>query len=142
MVSFGRKHCKYDMHIYVHASFLVISFKSFIDDKDYTAQSVCNNNLLFVCLYKSLRSTCFVLLYKLLLLCNVFVFYMKKQDFFLKKKSCVDFHFISLIHSYVYIHIALCYQELCLEDSCNNLVYTFCIAKISIIYISIDAKSK
>ena len=82
MVSFGRKHCKYDMHIYAHASFLVISFKSFIDDKDYTAQSVCNNNLLFVCLYKSLRSTCFVLLYKLLLLCNVFVSYMKKQDFF------------------------------------------------------------
>ena len=33
MVSFGRKHCKYDMHVYFHASFLDIAFKSFIDDK-------------------------------------------------------------------------------------------------------------
>ena len=40
MVSFGRKHCKYGMHIYVHAFFLGIVFKYFIDDKDYTAQSV------------------------------------------------------------------------------------------------------
>ena len=44
VVSFGRKHCKYDMHIYFHAFFLGIAFKSFIDDKDYTAQSVCKNN--------------------------------------------------------------------------------------------------
>ena len=41
MISFGRKHCKYDMHnikvyiIYFHASFLGIAFKSFIDGKDY-----------------------------------------------------------------------------------------------------------
>ena len=37
MNSFGRKHCKYDMHniIYCHASFLGIAFKSFIDGKDY-----------------------------------------------------------------------------------------------------------
>ena len=49
MVSFGRKHCKYGMHIYFHASFLGIAFKSFIDDKDLTAQSVCKNNwLLYV----------------------------------------------------------------------------------------------
>ena len=41
---FGRKHCKYDMCIYFNASFLGIAFKSFIDDKDYTAQSVCKNN--------------------------------------------------------------------------------------------------
>ena len=41
MVSFGRKHCKYDMHIYFHASFLGIASKS-IDDKDYTAQSENN----------------------------------------------------------------------------------------------------
>ena len=54
------------------------------------------------------------------------------------KKSCVDFDFISLILSYVYIHIALCYQEFCLQDSCYNLAYTFCLVKISIIYISID----
>ena len=73
MVSFGRKHCKYDMHIYFHASFLGIAFKSFIDEKDYNAQSVCQNNLLFVYLYKSLPSTCFVLLYSFLLMCNAFV---------------------------------------------------------------------
>ena len=35
MISFGRKHCKYNMHIYFHASFLVIAFKFFIDGKDY-----------------------------------------------------------------------------------------------------------
>ena len=44
MVSFGRKHCKYDRHKYFNASFLGIEFKSFIDDKDYTAQSDCTNN--------------------------------------------------------------------------------------------------
>ena len=44
MISIGRKHCKYDMHIHFYASFLGISFKSFIDDKNYTAQSVCKNN--------------------------------------------------------------------------------------------------
>ena len=41
MISFGRKHCKYDLHnmkvyfMYLHASFLGIAFKSFIDGKDY-----------------------------------------------------------------------------------------------------------
>ena len=44
MISFGRKHCKYDMHTYFRASFLGIAFKSFIDDIDYTAQRVCRNN--------------------------------------------------------------------------------------------------
>ena len=44
IVSFGRKHCKYDIYIYFHASFLGIALKSFIDDKEYTAQSVCKNN--------------------------------------------------------------------------------------------------
>ena len=108
MVSFGRKHCIYDMLIYFRASFLGTAFKSFIDDKDFTAQSVCKNNWLFVCLYKSLRSTCFVLLYKFLLMCNAFVFLLKKQDtffFFFFKKSCFDFDFIYFIHSYVYIYI-------------------------------------
>ena len=57
--------------------------------------------------YKSLPSTCFVLLiYNFLFMCNAFVFCLKKQDIFLEK-SCVDLDFISLIHSYVYIHIAL-----------------------------------
>ena len=44
MISFGRKQCKYYMHICFHASFLGIAFKSFVDIKDYTAQSVCKNN--------------------------------------------------------------------------------------------------
>ena len=36
MISFGKKHCKYDMHnIYFHASFLGIAFKFLIDGKDY-----------------------------------------------------------------------------------------------------------
>ena len=44
MISFGRENCKYDMHIYFHASFLCMTYKSFIDDKDYTAKSVCKYN--------------------------------------------------------------------------------------------------
>ena len=53
-------------------------------------------------------------------MCNAFVFYLKKQDIVFK--SSVDFDFISHIHFFsVYIHIALCYQEFCLQDSCNNL---------------------
>ena len=51
---------------------------------------------------------------------NAFVFCLKKQDISFRK-NCVDFNFISLIHSYVNIHIALCYQELYLQDSFNNL---------------------
>ena len=43
MVAFGSKLCKYDMHIYFNASFLGIAFKSFVDDKEYTAQSDCKN---------------------------------------------------------------------------------------------------
>ena len=74
MISFGMKHCKYGRHIYVHAFFQGTTFKSFIDDKDYTAQSGCKNNWLFVCLYKSLPATCFVLLYNFLLMRNAFVF--------------------------------------------------------------------
>ena len=80
----------------------------------------------------------FVLLYKFLLMCNAFVFYLKKQD--IKKRSCVDFDFISLIHYYVYTPIALCYQEFCLQESCNDLARTFSIVKISFIYICIDCK--
>ena len=53
-------------------------------------------------------------------MCNTFVFSLKKQGF-LFRKSCVDFNFITHIHSYVYIHIAFCYQELYLKDSCNSL---------------------
>ena len=35
IISFGRKHCKYDMHNNFHASFLGIAFKFFIDGKEY-----------------------------------------------------------------------------------------------------------
>ena len=37
MISVRRKHCKYDIHISFHASFLGIAFKYFIDYKDYTS---------------------------------------------------------------------------------------------------------
>ena len=99
MISFGRKHCKYDMHIHFHASFLGIAFKSFIDDKDYTAQSVCKNNWLFVCLYKSLPSTCFAFLYNFLL-----KFLFEEARFFFKKKAVlilISYHLF--IHMFVYI---------------------------------------
>ena len=76
------------MHIYFYASLLGIAFKSFNDDKDFTAQSVCKNNgLFFFYVHKSLSSTRFVLLYHFLLMCNAFVFDLKKQDIF-KKKLC------------------------------------------------------
>ena len=55
-----------------------------------------------------------------LFMCNAFVFCLKKQAIFFRK-SCADFNFISHIHSYVYIHIALCSHELYLQDSCHNL---------------------
>ena len=48
-------------------------------------------------------------------MCNAF--FLSEEANFLKKKCFVDSNFISLIHSYVYIHIALCYQELYLLDS-------------------------
>ena len=38
MISFCRKQCKYEMHIYFHESFLGIAFKSFIDDNNDTSQ--------------------------------------------------------------------------------------------------------
>ena len=44
IISFGRKHCKYDMHNNFHASFLGIAFKSFIDGKEYCTK----------CLYEQL----------------------------------------------------------------------------------------
>ena len=53
-------------------------------------------------------------------LCVIHLFSIRRSKIF-KKESCVDFDFISLIDSYVYIHIALCYQEFSLQDSCNNL---------------------
>ena len=43
MISFGRKHCKYDMHKKFHASFLVIALSLSLMGKT-TAQSVCKNN--------------------------------------------------------------------------------------------------
>ena len=65
----------------------------------------------------------FVLLYNFLFTCNTFVVvvFLSKEDRYFFRKKCVDFICISLIHSYVYIHIALCYQELYFKDSCNNL---------------------
>ena len=81
IISFGRKHCKYDMHYNFHASFLGIAFKSFIDGKEYCTKCLYEQ-LTLVCLYKSVPSTCFVLLYKFLFMCNAFVFCLKKQDIF------------------------------------------------------------
>ena len=86
IVSFGRKHYKYDMHRYFHASFLGIAFSSSIDYKGYTAQRVCKNNWLFVYLYKSLPSTCFVfflLLYTVIsFLCVMHLFPSEEARYF------------------------------------------------------------
>ena len=68
-----------------------------------TAQSVCKNNWLFVCLYKSVPSTWFVLLYKFLFMCNAFVFCLKKQDIFLEKAVLILilYHFFILMFIYI-----------------------------------------
>ena len=99
MISFWRKHCKYDLrNIYFHASFLDMHLSLSLMAKTI-AQSDCKNNWLFVCLNKSLTSPCFVLLNNFVFMCNAFVFCLKKQYFFFRK-SCADFIFKSLIHSY------------------------------------------
>ena len=83
MVSFWRKHCKYDMHKNFHTSFLGIAFKYFIDDKDYTAQSFGRTiDFLFV----SINHCPQHVLYSFLLMCNAFIFFLIKQDI---KKTAV-----------------------------------------------------
>ena len=77
-----------------------------------------------------------VLLEPLLLTSSAFVYCLKKENisgpYYSKKKSCVDFDFIPLIHQVntlvslqfilmFYVHITLCYQGFHLQDSCNNL---------------------
>ena len=37
IISFGRKHGKFDIHIKINASYLEIVFKYIFDDTDYTA---------------------------------------------------------------------------------------------------------
>ena len=108
MISFGRKHCKYGMHnmkvyiIYFYASFLGIAFKSFIGGKVFVR--TIDSLYVFINHYPQ-HVLCF---YISSYLWVMHFFCLKKQDNF--RKSCVDFYFISLIHSYIYIHIALCYQ--------------------------------
>ena len=62
MISFGRKHCIYDMYIVYTFMypFEALQLSLSLMAKT-TAQSVCMNNRLSVCLYKSLPSTSFVL---------------------------------------------------------------------------------
>ena len=48
-------------------------------------------------------------------MCNAFVFCLKKEDIFLEKAVLI--YFMPLVYSYVYIHIALCYQQLYLQVS-------------------------
>ena len=89
----------------------------------------------FVCLYKSIPQHVLVLLYNFLFMQVICL--LSEEGRHLKK--CVDFDFISLLYSYVYIHAALCYQEFYLQGSCNNFGRaTFCIVEISFSYISID----
>ena len=59
MVSFERKHCKYDIHNTFMHPFYVLHLSLSLMAKT-TEQCVCKNTLLFVCLYKSLPSACFV----------------------------------------------------------------------------------
>ena len=62
-----------------------------------TAQSVCKNNGLFVCLYKSLPSTCFVLLYNFLFMCN------GEEDMFLEKAVMILILYHLIILMFIYI---------------------------------------
>ena len=85
MISFRRKHCKYDLHDTFMHPFYALHLSLTLMAKTTEEQSVCKNNWLFVCLYKSLPSTCFVHLYNFLFMCNAFVFCLKNQDIFLEK---------------------------------------------------------
>ena len=55
VISFGRKHSKYDMHNTFMHPFYALHLSLSLMAKT-TKQSVCTNNYLFVCLYKSLPS--------------------------------------------------------------------------------------
>ena len=69
-----------------------------------TAQIVCKNNWLFACLYKSLPSACFLLLYNFLFMCNALVFCLKKQDiFFLEKAVLILILYHLFIVMFIYI---------------------------------------
>ena len=96
MISFGRKHCKYDMHTYFHASFLGIAFKSFVDDIDYTAQSFIRTvDSLYVSIHHYLQHVCFYIISYLCVIMHLFSVWRSKILFFVKK-LCFDFDFISL----------------------------------------------
>ena len=68
-----------------------------------TAQSVCKNKLHSVCLYKSILSTWFVLLYNFPFMCYAFLFCLKKQDIFLEKAVLIliSYHFFILMFIYI-----------------------------------------
>ena len=85
MVSFGGKHCKCSMHIYVYNPFWALHLSLSLMTKIILHKVFVRTIEFFLCLYKSLSSTCFVLLYNFLLMCNAFVFYLKKQDIVFKK---------------------------------------------------------
>ena len=117
MISFRRKHCKYEMHnTFMHPfSALHLSLSLMANT---TEQSVCKNNWLFGCLYKSLLSICFVLLYNFLFMCNAFVFCLKKQDIFLEKAVLILILYHLLIFIYTYSAML---SRIIFTDICNNL---------------------
>ena len=124
MVSFGRNHCKYDMHIYFHASFLDIAFKYVLKrvsfgSKDSTKElklSLMTNTILhkvFVrtidYLYASINhypqhvSWFYMISY----LCAIhFFFYLKKQNIIFKKLFWFWFY-ITYSFLYLYTYSAL-----------------------------------
>ena len=102
MVSFGRKHCKNDIHnTFMHPLYSLHLSLSLMAKT--TEQCVCKNTLLFVCLYKSLPSTCFMLLYNFLFMCNAFVFCLKKQDILLEKAVLIIILYHLLILMFINI---------------------------------------
>ena len=101
MISFGRKHYKYDMQ-YILSCILSRHWNLSISlMAKTTAQSVCKNKWLFVCLYKSLPSTCFALFYNFPFMCNAFVFCLKKQDILFEKAVLI----LILYHLFILMFI-------------------------------------
>ena len=110
MISFERKHCKYDMHyiltciLSMHCTQVFhwwqrLLHKVFVRTIDSLYVSINHYPQHVFCFY--------IISY----LCEMHLFSVWRSKIIFFRKNCVDFNFISLFHSYVYIHIALFYHE-------------------------------
>ena len=115
MVSFGGKHCKYDMHIHFNHPFLALHLSRLLMTKTILHKVFVRTIYYsYVCI-NHYPQHCFVFLHNFLLMCNAFVFYLKKQDIFKKKTMFI----LILYHLFILMFIYI--QRFIIQDSCNDL---------------------